>query len=916
MYPSPRLRLLFLLVLTGACGDDSAFPGAEILDPGHGPPNAAPLEPLVPGTVRLGAVVDPPLLRDGGEEIRIRTGRDRGRYADVVTLRRKDGALYLVATVANGRLPRPLLWLPREVRDGMQWEADPFDEGAPRYRFTVRDLGVVPTPFGQVRSWDVTFDDLAVDDDALDGAPAISSYAEGFGLYARGGDWLTGTVTPLDPSDLSALAPGPTLTPVLVGTFEGLGQLYATIGMLSLPSGSFFTAHADGRDALTANPASPPPDHCRPVPGLPGDFGQAQPAAARTNGACPITRVCVPDITFGQVCRDTLQSAATGATVHGAEVLWLPQQLDVPSNDELLGYLNGAYHTTLAITDADGGADAGDLPEGLYTFAGRTYAGQPPLFGGTWDPADVGVANHLVAIAPRDITKERARLLPTRVGDTPLLVAADHESHAWVLPLEGQVGPAALQPWLLGPLSVHAHEGGHEILGIDLDGHLTEWTLTADGFRPRHLADIVLPAGNLPIHAFRHEGDLIVLSMTPSDAVLWPPGSIWRIDGFEDIDAQSDACPELPASAVRMTTVNDRGDVVICWPGRYGIMDAELDGEPASLVVSFEQGGPCALLVRSTAAATPTTALRATLPEIGPIVAVAAARRDTPQVRFGAPIAGDRWATPTGIVGPHGSQLVAPAGIPSLEAYLVGGATEGTTDHGGGGMWLWRSYIPSISEGISRFELVLVNDETRVVRGLPQDLQERAEWFAVEGGGVWTGANGTAEGPWTRVTPDGHVTTVPFPTGLEQMSLLGMRADETLLGIGYNGSELVNFRALNGVIEASAPATLEVPGRWSRDGRLVFSDRSSSEPIRILDPSTLAVTVLELETWHTVLRTGFGGELWGYQLDGDGITVTSAGLIDAAGIHPVQVPPGSLHGPLAAASFVFWPGSKATWVPR
>ena len=139
------IGLMFLAACVPATGDTTT-----ITKPGTGPANTLPLEVLSVGSLINGGEVDALISTPKGNAFRIVSHADE----DVTWALVKDGNLYVSYLTLDGALEHPLLFVPAQVRDGMEWDAS-LDGSKPSYHFTVARTDGTPV------QWTITELELA-----------------------------------------------------------------------------------------------------------------------------------------------------------------------------------------------------------------------------------------------------------------------------------------------------------------------------------------------------------------------------------------------------------------------------------------------------------------------------------------------------------------------------------------------------------------------------------------------------------------------------------------------------------------------------------------------------------------------------------------------------------------------------------
>lgn len=768
----PALGLLLLTLALGACGDgdeDTAsgfqvLPAKhEIVAPGEGEPNAAPLLPLRPGLTfwdrygEVSAQVKGP-MRLGNQTVLTVAGPLQEDWWSVTG----EGVFYH-GNSHTGPKPRPVLMVPATVRVGMKWQSY-HDGDEPAVVGEVLSVEPMDTMWGKRLVWHVRRTDPRFE------TSTDSWYAEGFGGVGEEGHAITATAAVLPLDDTSETAPSRLELSPLAGGEPILREL----------QGMHLSALHDGT-----------------TPGLSMRL-DVRHADHRPGSA-------FADIVWGTVC---LQYAEGGLSVMPGQESTDWETVACPDASGVA--FDGGGGMVSRSLKYRGGATmwgVGADYHNLFASAAR-LDGEVRFFGAASDPL-LGSEHHVrwgwwvPTEEPWIISWEwrTGDVFGPVKHDNPSLVGDDQYIDALGLPMEvsrrgfgmllrernelsfarydgytiRDAGPGMV---LAGDLSVIASPEERRYFATGFAGRVEEVIAEPEGMLVRHIGDLGLPAGHALVGAVVHDGTLFALSMAGQEP---DPGSIdpqmGDVYGWTAALGEL-AAPEPPTSigAVRVFRVG--ADLEVCWPRGLGapILDGwTLAGEPAVAVPS-RLDGSCVLLLRPHDSAVDLDTngshwAEGEIPGWGRVAAAvtgpedyeAFARETFPSVEDGTILAGTgdgEVVSPRLLYDPAGLVVGAP---PHAEGTPWGFTTPMRPDLAGGGVWHITNQYPDRcpDDPLDRCTAFIKTGWPDGPRAVPRnsDINECVVG-SVWGGGIFVkwheeATHGTPSGwRWAHLKPD------------------------------------------------------------------------------------------------------------------------------------------------------------------
>lgn len=586
----PWLVLVPLAVVNCSSSKDASGGHFTVLDPGSGPSNARPLDPLPVGERRSSpaapTVVIAALQRNG-----VTVKQVLGTDGTVVWISENGDGQFLFASSLDGVLSDPVLLVPASVKVGMKWQA-----GA--YTFTVTDSKTMPTVLGAQVVWTIV--------QSKDDATVERQYIEGYGQMKVGTTVFSSFVIPLEPpappvDDDAPVAPTP-LTgaatqlsvtaqqPVFLSALDdGAGSL--TLGVTSLqlfydsmngryvpvPAYDCSTFHGGALSAGCMQPTMPNSDYSGAVRvgGAwsiePRDgYGRPKPVALGLQNFRYLDAAGQPhDATSRSNASDWSVDFGPTTTLRGSpDFSW-------PRYEQFLGFPTRSYLPALQV-DANG-----VLPFAIWTNSGI-------------------------------VTSSHLRFTAT----------------------DGHVEPPTPVGVAFGTQSVRTSPTEREMLFALPDGTITRVQNTADGTALETLAHVAVPAGKSLVGAVRITRDgharaddalLVAIYNGPTLAA-----------GLKLYTTSLATVPQHPRpvatpASLAVSAVRAGVDAEVCWPASTdtGLGSGwQLGGLAVAATYRGDQAGTCVLLVRDAslrAAAATTMApidawhIEGTIPGIGKV---------------------------------------------------------------------------------------------------------------------------------------------------------------------------------------------------------------------------------------------------------------------------------------------------------
>lgn len=870
-----------LLGCTPGRGDPTDLGGAfEVIDPGTGEPNEAPLHPMVIGSRRAYAgghitnVVLGPVDLWGTSAHRVATLRGISGTALIV----RDVRLYasgaqglaLLGSAHDGPSDPPILWIPADLRDGMRWVVRDAAGGQATFRAERQRPRSI---FGSAPVWRIFVES--------GGTELWTEYAEGFGPVAADDIPVDLAIVPAE------VAPTPTGPRLELGPpiFEESGIVPQLLGLVHMPDGA---------------------------------------RVARVGGYVEISGGSMPRTTV-----DCLRFAPDGAFV-GQE----RTRFDDPGDD---GRSAECPNAMAAAFDAAGELTQPAAPAVTVAQTGvlTSFRGRGGTIARIGRSTSVWVGNESLLLGPLDRPFDTVRergpferfFLVDAVQDEATIGFAEwidgrlfHGRVHGIDPARRRIdGDGALR--LLASfhgarVAATLDADGRTYLISSAEGAIDRVAIDADGVTVERVGVVALPDGDELVGAMELDASrLLVVTMQRAATGLAATNLLWSIAALPGAPVESEAT----LAAHNVLAWPTGRDVRVCWRGRAadGIGTWTLGGAPAEAYLAFDGGDMvCAIVLRDLDDEPDGDAawlVRGTVPGIGDLaIGIAPSSFDPsaapvldPATSTFASIAGGAFVTPTYLHSEDALPIGAPRGYVDFPPDVV----TPMADVAGGGVWRARPIVApeTCPEEVAEpcHEVVRIGTaplRLHVPGGFDRGLSPSRFVSPVAGGGViWRAGEvdgmGRVVATYAIIDGEGGYTELaPIADTLETSH---QAADDT--------GRVCGIRLRRG---ATAGSTIRDLFCRAPDGSIVYADVADAGPFMgpwfpgrggfyvqiaggwaFVDPATAIPTEVDLSAFPPVASSRLAlpshspsGELFVRAVDADGAVQAIYELADGAAI--------------------------------